>query len=123
MRPAYERTRFQRSSFAVNLNPKIARPAATMRPIELTHFGIDESATKGRPMRGNRLCLFRVISPSGALREKNQPTEAMESSRGEPRIMPPGLSQFPSSAPAVPYGTRPRMSRYPNRRRHDPAYP
>ena len=43
--------------------------------------------------------MFRVISPSGALREENQPTEAMESSRGEPRIMLPGLSQFPSSVP------------------------
>ena len=43
--------------------------------------------------------MFRVISASGALREENQPTEAMESSRGEPRIMLPGLSQFPSSVP------------------------
>ena len=31
--------------------------------------------------------------------KKNQPMEGMESSRGEPRMIPPGLSQFPSSAP------------------------
>src|SRR5215471_15573640 len=84
---------------------------------------IEESRTKLTRWRGNRLWLFRVISASGALREENQPTEAMESSRGEPRTMLPGLSQFPSSAPAVPYGTRPRMSQHPKRRRHDPAYP
>jgi hypothetical protein len=31
-------------SFAANLNPKIARPPATIRPTQLTHFGTDQSA-------------------------------------------------------------------------------
>ncbi len=32
------------SSFVVNLNPKRARPPATIRPTQLNHFGTDQSA-------------------------------------------------------------------------------
>jgi hypothetical protein len=35
--------RFQSSSFSVNLNPRRARPPATIRAIQLTHLGTDQS--------------------------------------------------------------------------------
>jgi hypothetical protein len=41
--PGYEQTRFQYLSFAVNLNPKRARPPETIRAIQLTDFGTDQS--------------------------------------------------------------------------------
>ena len=90
---------------------KIRNHRAAIKPAELPLFAMSQAAsawTCNRPSSAQRsgsrpsgtffACsrLSRQVALSG---KKNQPTEAMESSRGEPR-MPPGLSQFPSSAPS-----------------------
>src|SRR5262245_45639047 len=71
-------SQFHCSSFAVSLNPKRARPPATIRPIQLSHFGTDQSpimiaqsskirtrwnrATKVKIIPANRANVLRFMS-------------------------------------------------------------
>src|SRR5262245_34156219 len=84
------RNRFQYSSSAVNLNPKTARPQATMSATQLTHFGTDQSpirtghsikirtkwnsATKVKIIPANIQKVFRsMIDRSWSLPRRNDP--------------------------------------------------
>src|SRR5262245_6247964 len=96
------RNRFQYSSFAVNLNPKRARPPATMSASQLTHIGTDQSpiitghsikirtrwnsATKVKMIPANIQNVFRSMTDHPNLKAAPHPSRF---ERGSDRAAPP----------------------------------